>query len=440
MTAHKHLKQLVRARMASTGESYAAARRHVVASAASSHPVHFAGSVPAATALRVLLAHAGVRAPHDRRPFSEAMTFGLGGGIGAGVFAFHYDAADFSSFYVAGRHLWEDDVAWFDAAVRRLGARARIRETGGGRQADRELRDALAAGPAAVWVDLAHLPYRALPAEWSGGGYHVLVVYEIAGDDAVVGDLTDEPIRLPLEHLAMARARIRKQKNRVLTLEHHGASLDLRDAVHDALRACHGRLLRGRSRNFTIDAFRVWADRLHGDAGADSWAKVFRRGRPLWQGIRSVCDFIEYYGTGGGLCRPLFSEFLSEAADALEEPRLRALADRYRALGELWSDLAAAALPDEVPELAETRRLLTRKAELHHSRSDGAEDEIRQVWADLDDVGRRVADRFPLDERATGELLLGLQNRVRRLHDEEAAAAAQLAAALDPVTAGPTTA
>ena len=33
MTKHKHLKQLVRARMAKTGERYSSARRHIVAEA-----------------------------------------------------------------------------------------------------------------------------------------------------------------------------------------------------------------------------------------------------------------------------------------------------------------------------------------------------------------------------------------------------------------------
>jgi hypothetical protein len=37
MTAHKHLKQLVRARMQKTGESFATARRHIIRSAEPQH-------------------------------------------------------------------------------------------------------------------------------------------------------------------------------------------------------------------------------------------------------------------------------------------------------------------------------------------------------------------------------------------------------------------
>lgn len=73
MTAHKHLKQLIRARMEKTGERYATARRHIigvaleagqtdaVAALPSRIPFHFPGNVAATTALRALVTHAGDR-------------------------------------------------------------------------------------------------------------------------------------------------------------------------------------------------------------------------------------------------------------------------------------------------------------------------------------------------------------------------------------------
>ncbi len=46
--------------------------------------------------------------------------FGIAGGVGAGVVAFHYDKEDFSSFFIAGRHLWQDDLAYIQSACVRL--------------------------------------------------------------------------------------------------------------------------------------------------------------------------------------------------------------------------------------------------------------------------------------------------------------------------------
>ena len=84
------------------------------------------GSNPATTALRSLLAHHGVVAPHSGRPFSEAMLLGIAGGIGAGVFTFHYANEGFSSFFLAGRHLWQDDLAFLGRLAAASGSSRRF--------------------------------------------------------------------------------------------------------------------------------------------------------------------------------------------------------------------------------------------------------------------------------------------------------------------------
>src|SRR5262245_15749582 len=133
MTGQKHLKQLVRARMEKTGERYTTARRHIIrhAALAPSDPAahwHMPGNIPAATALRIILAQAGVRAPHTGEPFSESMLFGIAGGIGVGVFSFFYEREDVATFFIAGRHQWHDDLAYLNDALARLGITAVIQE------------------------------------------------------------------------------------------------------------------------------------------------------------------------------------------------------------------------------------------------------------------------------------------------------------------------
>src|SRR4051812_44500077 len=170
MTPPKHLKQSVPTRMPRTGESYATARRHVIRDTPPPpDPAtrwHFPGNVPAATALRVLLAHAGVRAPHTGQPFSEALLFAAAGGVGAGMFSFFYEKAGFASFFVAGRHGWRDNLVYFRNALGRFRITPVVRESSGVKTADKQLRDALADGPCVAWVE----------------GYRVLTVYRT--DDA----------------------------------------------------------------------------------------------------------------------------------------------------------------------------------------------------------------------------------------------------------------
>src|SRR5690242_14696006 len=132
MTQQKHLKQRVRARMAKTGERYAAAHRQVtgtIHSPTNATPLdHLPGRVPATNALRNLLWRAGVRGPDGDAP-SEALIFGLAGGIGAGLFTFFYEADNVATFHIAGRHRWQDDLAYLQAACARLGLTPAIRES-----------------------------------------------------------------------------------------------------------------------------------------------------------------------------------------------------------------------------------------------------------------------------------------------------------------------
>jgi hypothetical protein len=429
MTQQKHFKQLVRSRMAKTGESYATARRQVLRTVpqvepGQAVPWHFPGNIAATTALRILLANAGVRAPHTGEPFSEAMLFGIAGGIGAGMFSFLYEKEDFASFYVAGRHLFQDDTDYLKEACQLLGVKPVIQESAGARAAEKQLRAALANKPPCIaWVDLAHLPHRAMPVAASGGGYHVITVYALNEEEgtALIGDLTDQPISIPLADLAASRARIKKQKHRLLSFPPAASPKELAPLVLAGLRKCHDSL-RGKSgkwkqKNFQLEAFRVWAVRMHGSNDKERWDRVFTPGGRLWNGLTAINQYIDHYGTGGGLCRPIFADFLAEAAEALGEPRYGALAERYAEIGRGWSALADAALPDHVPVLRQAKELLARKAEITHG--GGQPEEIRSIWKQLGDLGDQVRKEFPLSESECADLRAGLQKRIMALYEAE---------------------
>lgn len=440
MTAQKHLKQLIRARMQKTGERYATARRHLIGNfqnpnSDSTTRWHFPGNVPATTALRILLTHHGVRAPHTGEPFTEAMLFGLAGGIGIGVFAFYYQKEDHASFFLAGRHQWHDDAAYLDEALQRFGFKPVIQETAGAKAAEQQLRSALESGPCVVWVDMAELPHRAMPKEFSGGGYHVVIAYHINKDDtALIGDLTDAPISISLADLARSRARIKKQKHRLLSLPETSSNvkLDMKSLVQAGLQRCHEVLqhptLPGMKSNAKLDALKTWAQRLHSSKDKESWEAIFKPGANLWRGLTWMYDCIENYGTGGGLCRPMFAEFLQEAGAALKDTKLTALSEQYAALGRQWSELAEAALPDDVPLMRSAKELLTRRRELLH---DGASTEdVRAVWQELGELAKQAKEQFPLSATDCTDLRAQLQQRVLALYEGEVAGQAALMTAL----------
>ena len=443
MTKQKHLKQRVRSRMSKTGESYATARRHVLSKITNGDSVgerfvHLPGLNAGSTALRVLAANSGIRTPHADAFPSEAMAFGIAGGIGAGVFAFVYEADDFVSFFIAGRHLWQDETAYLAKALPRFGLKASQSETGGAKKAFENLKAGLDAGPVVAWVDLGTLPHRCMPEFWSGGGYHVITVYELdeGSGTALIGDLSDNPIEISLQDLADSRSRIRKQKNRILSLDAStGGRLDLAQSIRQGLSDCARSALepqgfstvgRGQMRNFTLQAFADLADKIHGSSAKNSWEKAFPPGHRLWRILVSLYDFSEHYGTGGGLMRPLFAEFLSEAGQALNDPGLASLAKRYAELGRLWTEWAESALPADVSEFNEARELLARKAELTLSQGLEAKEEIEATWKRLDELEQRCRERFPLSSQESDQLLRQLKERLLEIHRQEEASHQEL--------------
>lgn len=441
MTSSKHLKARVRARMLKTGERYAAARRQVLAGSTAGTEVgsaaalprptayrHLPGNVPAATALRILLTASGASDPATGLPWSEAMVFGGAGGIGIGVFSFLYEREDFASLFLGGRHLWHDDLAYLRAAAERFGAATVVREAGGKRGADAALAELLTAGkPLIAWVERGLLPHSREPDAQLGGGYHVVTVYEADSESVLVGDLADTPLTVPTDAFVAARARIAKQKNRLLALVGPPTPPSLSDLVTNGLAACRAGLagagaVSSARVNFTLAALERLASRMTAPSGKDAWVTVFPRGRRLWNGLTMLHDFVEHNGTGGGLCRPLFADFLREASERLGDATLADLAERYEVLGREWSALADAALPGATGAFAEARALLAERSETQASAGPAAVGERLKVHERLQALASAAAADFQMTEAGYADLRVELAARLRALHATEVAA------------------
>jgi hypothetical protein len=431
MTQQKHFKKLVRARMKKTGEAYTSARRQLVknapaSSGASALVCHRSGRIAATTALGALLRHHDISNPVTKKPFSEAMLFGLAGGIGMGVFQFYYAKEEFASFFIAGRHQWWDDLAYLQTACDRLGVNTVVKAASGTGPAEKNLRELLKTGPVIAWVDAASLPHRAMPAIYSGGAYHVVTVYSIddAASVALIGDLTAKPFAIPLKDLTAARLRIKKYNAQLLGITRDRPILDLARLIRAGLAACHQGLVKQRMKNFTLLGLNTWGERLQGSKDKESWERVFTPGARLWGGLTSIYEYIEHNGTGGGLCRPIFAEFLREAGEGLGERALSSLAPRYADLGRLWSELAAAALPESVPLFKKAKILIAKKADLLSSGAPA--EEVRASWDELGTLRKEAQACFPLTAEQSAGLRRELQQLVFKTYEAETAAHAEL--------------
>ena len=391
---------------------------------------HFGGTHWESAALAHALAWEGVTMPGSRRPLSEAMCFGIAGGLAAGD-ALSPGRGARPAVSVVGRHRAASAGPEFvEGALRRLGARATVRETGGAHAAEAHLSRALAAGhPAFVWC----APPPMFGLGWAGTfGHHVLLVHgiDLTRRMALLAGRARGPLILPLAELSRLRGRMRAHRRRVLTFTapaRLGRTM-LRRAIVQGIRAGTGDMLRPRPRAHNLPGLAEWSRLIANPASRRGWPRVFRGWR-LCLALRDVYDSVETAGTGGGLFRPLYAGFLQEAARELRRPRLAALARTYVSLGERWSELARVALPVRAPSLAQARGLLVRRERLV-ARGGAVLAERMDAWRR--DMARAEARmrRFPLDHAEAMALLTELSERIEELHAAETRAARELLAAV----------
>jgi Butirosin biosynthesis protein H, N-terminal/Domain of unknown function (DUF4872) len=430
MTAHKHLKERIRARMARTGESYTTARRHVLNALPPADYRLLGGVHPDTHAIAGVLANRGLVAPHTGQPLSEAMVLGAGGGLGAGYILWEFKAHDAPSLVLGFRNSWQYPDRWAVKTCRRLGVPAAVHETGSAAKADAELRAAVGQGvPAIAWADQQLLGYRHLPAWLEGRGGPPVTVYGLddAAGTALVDDRNRAPLTVSLDALAAARARVVSYKRRLLVLDAPAAELDgdrLRRAVRDGL-AEQVEHLSQRSDSFSLPAFRKWARLLTDGRNAKAWPKVFADRVGLFDACLSVYENVEPVGWDGGNLRGLYAQFLDEAAGLLEAPDLGKAAAAYREAEAAWRAVAETAVPADREPFAEARRL-TDRLQAQVEAGDAAQEEAAATAARLWALRDRWRRQFPGDTDVEA-LLAALAAAVTAACDAEEAALAVLA-------------
>ena len=284
MTARKHLKARIRARMARTGERYMTAHRHVVGEVEEprlDHGYLLRGGVhPDTSAIANVLAHHGVIAGHTGAPLTEAMVLGIGGGLGAGYILWEFEAQGRANIHlVLGfRNRWQYPARWMQTVLDRLAGPATHHEPGGAWWAARELDAALAAGrPALATIELQSIGYWHLPPELEGYGGYPVVVYAQSDDRVHVDDRGLAPLTVPRARLDAARARVGSYKHRLCVIDPDRPELPvdlLRQAVLAGL-ADAAEHLASSSDSFGLPAWRKWARMMTATRGAKAWSHVF---------------------------------------------------------------------------------------------------------------------------------------------------------------------
>ena len=378
----------------------------------------FGGVYGESAAVRNVLAHLGVVAPHTGQPFSEAMLFGISGGIGFAYRTFRYRRRP-AMPYIGVTHGYGSMYGErMDGLYDLLNVEATVRTTRRGKVAKRQLKGALGQGqPVILHVDSAELPFL------SESMVHALVAYgyDQTGDLVLIADRALVPVAITAQTLATARASLATLRHRSTTLRPPPVIEDVRGAIIAGLRNCYVNMAHPPQPigSFGLNGLRKWATLVYDSSHKRGWPRLFPPGRRLYLALYWTFMWIETVETGGGALRWMYADFLEEASDVLAQPELRGVAEQYRAGAQLWRDLAHAVLPDEVPLFKEAKNLAYRKERLFIEKGGAALPQIAEIGRRQSDIEAAVDDAFPLNARQIDRLLSALLDHILRVFDAE---------------------
>lgn len=372
-------------------------------------------------------AYRGIKAPHTGEPFSEALLLGISGGIVMGYFTFAYEDYD-----PQARILTRNTFDPMDTLLSRLGVVQEIVHTPNPDKAKSRLQETLDDGlPAIVWADMFSLTYNHL--EYDRGMWAMMPVLVFGLDESTdrvwIADRARVPLFTTTEVFKEAWSRVKKFKHRSLTLsppDHTKLQAAVRKGIWDCIKLFTEAPPKGSKNNFGLAAFRWWADLLRKPKQRLSWEKEFPAGGKMYAGLTSAFSDITTFGKDGFAERDLYADFLEEAALLLGNPGLSEVAAHFHISAKAWESLSQTLLPDDVPMLGETRRLMLKRHQSFLDQGNTALDDIRQIDKRLAQIKTRVAGEFPLDQSGVEALRDRLSDQVMHIHDIEQEAIEQL--------------
>jgi hypothetical protein len=116
------------------------------------------------------------------------------------------------------------------------------------------------------------------------------------------------------------------------------------------------------------------------------------------------------WGAADGAERGLYADFLLEAAQILNKPALKDASEKFRESHRSWLAFADALLPDEIPLLGESKKLIQQKHHLFIRDGESALTEIQEINAKLNQLLSQSESDFPLSEAQAADLRENLRD------------------------------
>ncbi len=392
---------------------------------------HFNGRHWETGSVHNYFAYRGVQAPHTGEPYSEALLMGVSGGAVMGYFSFEYEGYD-----PHARILTRNTFGPLETMLSRLGIVQHRLQTSKPEKGVANLVNALEEGiPAIVWADMFTLPYNGEPFDEGMWAMFPIVVYgyDETADTVWIADRAQVPLTATTAELHAARARVKKDKFRVLTLDPpqpEKLASAVSAGIWDCVKLFTEKPPRGSKNNFGLAAFHHWAKLLTKPKTRQSWEKVFPPGRKMLAGLVNAYWDISIFGKRGYAERDVYADFLDEASKILEQPALREVAGQFRASAKAWDALALSLLPDDVAPFREAKELMQRRQEMFVTQGNAALAELQQIHERQEALLAEMESDFPLDDAGVTAMRENIAEHVMAVHDIEATAVGMLREAM----------
>lgn len=342
---------------------------------------------------------------------SEALLFGISGGIVAGYLA----PSSSKTLHVLTRNPFQP----METIIQRLALPVDDQRTSNPEKAERYLREALENGhPSIVWADISELPYSEISPD-EGMLPRPILVYGF-DSSAYIADRAQVPLTVKPAQLAKARAALQEEHHRMLTVAPPDESrlalavrLGIESCVRNFTEEAPMKGLRGK---FGLEAYQNWARLLVQD-DEHGWAQRYPDSQSFFRVLSSGYESINWYATGGCGSRGLFADFLEDASRILGNKALYENAQSWRSLLPLWQRLNDCLLPKEIEPLRNARQHLD---ELHQSFLDEGAESLKKRRKLRRQISEELNRDYPLFAHETSQVRENLREAVMALHEAEA--------------------
>jgi hypothetical protein len=375
------------------------------------------------------------QSPSGARPLSEAMLLGISGGVAFGYFVFDYKDSD-PHVALLSRNTFDP----LDTLLDRLAIPQDLLQTQNEAKAERNVLDVLESGrPAIVWADMFSLPYNGLKMDDQMWAMMPVVVYGYEDGRVHIADRSSAPFSVSADALAQARARVKKDRFRVLALGQPDRD-KLPNAIRKGIWQCISLYTeappKGGRDNFGFAAYKKLAAMLTNTRNKQSWERLLPPGRRMFAALAGfgyqpgAFGWARTFPSNQVDDRELYADFLEESADLLQKPDLQIVADQFRLSSKAWLALSEALLPSDVPLFKECRDLLIKKRDLFVRNGEGALGEINLINQRLEEMRSDAAKKFPMSPREVAEFRAGLADQVENIREIEEVAIDDLQSAM----------